>query len=216
MMECPKCGLLQASGAECPACGIVFAKFTALAQTSTTDNEADEGPTWEGAWFPDEEESVPASPVRLVTLLLLLALVTVAAYLEYSRHTEAYAVAENTVLSSPDIQVVLGADRGDELRLGYFFRGQARGRGPSAQGRFLFRVLGPTGEGSALVHLNHHRGRWQAVQVDFLDSRGRTRSLEVQKPNSRPSLPGAAPPSATKAVIEKTDSTQVTEETPSF
>ena len=150
------------------------------------------------------------------TLLLLLALVTVAAYLEYSRHTEAYGVAENTVLSSPDIQVVLGADRGDELRLGYFFRGQARGRGSSAQGRFLFRVLGPSGEGSALVHLNHHRGRWQAVQVDFLDSRGRTRSLEVQKPKSRPPRPVAAPPSAPKAVDGGTDSAQVPEEIPSL
>jgi len=195
MMECPKCGLVQASQEECQACGIVFAKFSARAQKASADNEANEDPTWEGAWFPDEEEVVPASPVRLVTLLLLLALVTVAAYLEYSRHTEAYGIAENTVLSSPDIQVVLGADRGDELRLGYFFRGQAQGRGPSAQGRFLFRVHGPTGEGSALVHLNHRRGRWQAVQVDFLDTRGRTRSLEVQRPKSRPTRPSAAPPS---------------------
>ncbi len=215
-MECPKCGLVQASEEECPGCGIVFAKFSSRHQPASADNKSDDEPGWEGAWFPDEEEAVPASPVRLVTLLLLLALVTVAAYLEYSRHTEAYGVAENTVLSSPDIQVVLGADRGDELRLGYFFRGQARGRGSSAQGRFLFRVLGPSGEGSALVHLNHHRGRWQAVQVDFLDSRGRTRSLEVQKPKSRPPRPVAAPPSAPKAVDGGTDSAQVPEEIPSL
>lgn len=205
-MECPKCGLVQASGDECPACGIVFAKFDSAIHSTSADNDAER--SWEGAWFPDEEEAAPAGTIRLVTLLLLLALVTVAAYLEYSRHTEAYGIAENAVLSSPDIQVVLGADRGDELRLSYFFRGQARGRGPSAQGRFLFRVVGPSGEGSALVHLNHRRGQWQAVQVDFLDARGRTRSLEVQTPKSRQPRP--------KTAGEKPESTQVPEETKPF
>jgi hypothetical protein len=158
----------------------------------------------------------PASALRLISLLLLLALVTVAAYLEYSRHTDAFVVAENTILSSPDIRVVLGADRGDELRVGYFFRGQARGHGPSAQGRFLFRVTGPSGEGSALVHLIHRAGRWQAIQVDFLDPRGRTRSIEVQEPKVRPPRPAAAQLKPLPASNTEETPPQVPEETPSF
>jgi len=206
-MECPKCGLQQVAGLECPACGIVFAKFLGTPSPSEvpTKSAASNDHTWKGAWFPDEDNA-PTSPLRLVTLLLLLAIVTIAAYLEYSRHTEAFGIAEETVLGSEEIRTLLGADRGDELRVGYFFRGQARGRGTAGHGRFLLRVVGPRGEGSALVHLNRRAGRWQAVQVDFLGPRGESRSLEVQKPKARapravpeavlPAAPPAASPTA--------------------
>jgi len=188
MIECPKCGFKQPPGLECPACGIVFAKFSPPSQEApeTKDETAH---TWEGAWFPDEDEKQRTPPLRMLTLLLLLALVTVAAYLEYSRHTEAFEIAENAVLGVKEIRTDLGADRGDELRVGYFFRGQARNRGSGGQGRFLFRVIGPAGEGSALVHLMRREDLWQAIQVDFQGPRGRTRSLEVQAPKERPARP---------------------------
>jgi hypothetical protein len=217
MIECPKCGLVQPARDDCPGCGIVFARFAAAASRAAEEPvAAPDDPTWEGAWFPDEDEVAPASPLRLVSLLLLLALVTVAAYLEYSRHTDAFGVAENAVLSSPDIRVVLGADRGDELRVGYFFRGQARGRGSSAQGRFLFRVIGPGGQGSALVHLIHRAGRWRAIQVDFLDPRGRTRSLEVQEAKVRRPHPAAGQLKPLPASNTQEMPPQVPEETSTF
>jgi len=207
MAVCPKCGFSQPPGPECPACGIIFAKF--LAQSEPTEGaERSEEHSWEGAWFPDEEVE-RSSPVRLVTLLVLLAVVTLGAYLEYSRHTEAFQVAENSVCAQTEIRIDLGADRGDELRVGYFFRGQARVRGSGGNGRFLFRVHGPNGEGTALVHLLRRKGAWRAIQIDFQGPRGQVRSLEVEakKKKKRPRQP--------RGTIEPEVPTAPTEEPPS-
>ena len=98
------------------------------------------------------------------------------------------------------------------MRVGYFFRGQARVRGSGGNGRFLFRVLGPNGEGTALVHLLRRKGAWRAIQIDFQGPRGQLRSLEVgakkKKKSQRerrgtiepevPSAPDAEPPSDTR------------------
>ena len=178
MIECPKCGFKQPPGLDCSACGIVFAKFAEAAQARRP--EAETKPTWEGAWFPDEEVPKPRpSWVRLATLMLIFALTALGGYVELSRHTEAFEVASNTVLGFEEVRLDLGADRGDEMRIGYLFRGQARVRGQGGQGRYLFRVSGPVGEGTALVHLIRNRGTWRAVQVDFKGPWGRVRSLEV-------------------------------------
>ena len=177
MIECPKCGFRQPPGLDCSACGVVFAKFAEVTQAAA---DTESSPRWDGAWFPDDDEPTPKpSWVRLATLVLLLALATVGGYLEYSRHTDAFEVASNTVLGFEEVRIDLGADRGDELRIGYLFRGQAKVRGQSGQGRFLFRVIGPVGEGTALVHLLRARGQWRAIQVDFQGPWGQTRSLEV-------------------------------------
>ena len=178
MIECPKCGFKQPPGLECSACGIVFAKFAEATQGHHP--AAESKPTWEGAWFPDEEVPRPRpSWVRLATLVFVFSLTSLGGYFELARHTEAFEVASNTVLGFEEVRLDLGADRGDEMRIGYLFRGQARVSGQGGQGRYLFRVFGPVGEGTALVHLIRNRGTWRAVQVDFKGPWGRVRSLEV-------------------------------------